>query len=263
MLASKVAAYIAMSRTCIAASDIIGSVRYYGECERTLIELEKECDIDDEDDIDIFVLIYGTPIEISSALSLLHLQTLDTTTAKERISQINEKLDLLKSIIPRMQPTSTKDMAESIVLIGQSLKIVIEKSEKIFYQNTKNINQDDITDLASQIPVFSRVEYLSKRAGERGSGYLFIAEQTKAFCKNLLNFHKINREYISQYSGIISFLSFITLMLIVEIFINPSESYGLLYFFGALILALIVGFGFAAVKFIPLLRLYKELLSKN
>jgi hypothetical protein len=62
-------------------------------------------------------------------------------------------------------------------------------------------------------------------------------------------------------SGAASFFTFLLLIVVVRYVIEPPGLLWFAYFLGCLLVALITGFGYGALRFVPLLAKYKEVLA--
>ena len=72
---------------------------------------------------------------------------------------------------------------------------------------------------------------------------------------------KVKKKDFGKFGGIISFVVLVIQILIVHFTAHPTGTVALLFFLGEIIISLIVGFGFEAIKFKPLLSLYSEALK--
>ena len=79
----------------------------------------------------------------------------------------------------------------------------------------------------------------------------------------MLRYGEAATQDFGRFSGIVSFASLVILILILYVTVKPSGYTGVLYYFGALIISLITGFGFGALKFKPLLKIFSDAINKK
>ncbi len=81
--------------------------------------------------------------------------------------------------------------------------------------------------------------------------------------QNLLQIGKTATQDFGRFNGVVSLSAFISLYLLAHFTLRPARYQGAPSFVGALILSLIVGFGYGALRFRPLLKLFADAMRER
>lgn len=229
------------------------------EYEQLLLLLDKT----KSEDIPFLMEIYGTRVEIGLLFISLDLQSLE-------INDMNERLEAIKSDVEKLEPLINNypiNQIQRVVTILVDYYSIMKEFKSLVHDLIflrLPINKERIQKLQNLRVKLFIVKESAENAGERGQLFLHSINQLIKYRDNLLTIGHVSKSDFGRFAGIISGSMFIMLTIVVTFIIRPSESTALLYFFGNFIMSLIVGFGFGALKFKPLLKLYSEALkTKN
>jgi hypothetical protein len=256
---SRVLACIALARASLNAGDVQAAERWWGKTEDILRELSALLNPENAADAPAIAEAYGTSVEFASSFALYDLQALATADAAERLLLVVAKRDLLEQAIRHVPDGPFRDICETTLIVNKALERIVSVTDKVLY----GAGSPDITALETlrhQVKELSRARELASRAGDRGAGYRWMIGHVGRFARNLMTVHGFRKEDFGRYAGLVAGGVFVVLMGIVHLTIRPSQTLGAWYFLGCLILALIGGFGFGALRFAPLLRIYREVL---
>ncbi len=253
-LSSKAAAEVALARRHLNIGDIGVAESLFGAIQQTYSELIAQLDEEDEKDLPFFVEAYAVQIEFVNTMATCDLSAIDFDTAEKRLIS-GEKLhaDLIQ-LLPKIKNTPYKLVAELDCTLYAASKKIVKLGKKVI--NEKAFLQEvEIAELTEIDYGLFNARTLAHKAQDRGKVYLFIINQLSRFQERLLILGKIRKRDFINISGPISLISFIILLFSVHLTIHPSGYEAIPYFIGEIIVSLIVGFGYGALRFIPLIRL--------
>ncbi len=261
-LSSKLGAFVALGRASLSTGDLPSAEKWFGRAEDALQEMSTLLDPANPNDLKGYVEVYGTPLEFSSMMSFYDLQILDTSKAMERLSLTTNHLSKLKEFTGKLPAGPLRDIAEVSIILNSSLRVIVPFAEKVIFSDSF-VTKKELEKVRNELQYLTQGRELAKRAGSRGAGYIWITEALRKFTRNLIAASGSGKREFGRFGGLISFGAFVITMGLITFTIKPSAAYGLWYFLGALILSLIVGFGFSALKFIPLLNLYRKAIKDS
>jgi len=254
----KAVAKIATVRIYLNAGDIETAKRVSGEVNDIYDELLKTLDANIESDLSGFAEVFAAKLELSNLFTSLDYILYDLESMKNRLDNATVYKRELEKYKSQLKDGPIK------LLIMASINIHSIFLE--FYKLTRKIlvlrepfDKSDIKELSEIQKTLFDTKELTINAGLRGQGYLYMVNQLIAIRNNLYSLGKISKKDFGRFSGMISGIAFLIFLIIVQLFIQPSAQLQFVYIFSVLILSLIVGFGYGALKFQPLLKL----LSKN
>jgi hypothetical protein len=257
---AEVAACVALARANMNGGNVEGAQEWFGRAKDKLRELSKLLDEDDPKDATGWTEVYGLPVEFSSLWAMFDLQALDTEQAKDRLRQSEDELGKLKDTLDDLQDGPVRDVSEANILINQSLRDIVEIADQTL-QEGEHLSQEDIEVLRDRIKDLRESKNLARRAGSRGQGYHWMIDQLTKFAKNLLRGRNFRVSDFGRYSGVISFGVFVICLLVAYFTFAPESGMGIGYIFACLIIALVAGFGYGAIDFVPLLQTYRNVIQ--
>jgi len=262
-LSMKATFYIAKSKTFINTGDISSAEIALGQCRGVHEKLLKKLDRNIEEHITSFVEVYGTRIEFALMhITSFALPTLDIDLMRNQISGISEDIRLVKEILPNTPDGEIKYIVESYLLLtkaletlGETLEIIIFKRRAFkLYEVEKLIKVEETIFIARQTAL---------KSGLRSRGVILACDQLSRLQTNLLRAGKSVTKDFGRFSGLISLMSFVIVFTSIQLTLEPVGMAALQYFTGTVIFSLIVGFGYGALKFMPLMTLFKKALSES
>ena len=187
-------------------------------------------------------------------MTVLDLNILNFDFAEKRIVT-GEKLhaDLI-NLLPKHKDVVGKIVIELDCSLYSSIKTIIKLAKKVIYEKSF-LQEAEIAELKEVDDNLFKARALAYKAKERGKGYLFNINQLTQFQERLLILGKIKKRDFINISGLVSLFAFIILLFSVHLTFHPSGEGAIFYFIGEIIISIIIGFGYGALRFIPLIRL--------
>lgn len=264
----KAAAYVALGRSKMNAGDITSAESSFGKAYDQYEQLLALLDPKKESDFVGFVEVYASRIEVAIVFAFLDLQALDLDDMEQRLNSVKEDILKLKYFIEKIQAGPIQKVAGGILILHSVLKD-LHSLEKDLIVSRSSLSRGRIEKFQRVTQELFKAKGMAEKAGERGSGVLYTIAQLGRIRRNLLNVAKIGVEDFGRFGGIITFVTFILLQFVFHFTIQPSGVMAISYPFLSLIISLIAGFGYSAIRFIPLLKLYararktKDIEGKN
>jgi hypothetical protein len=243
------------------AGNVEQARHWFGQTRDQLRQLADLLEEGDPSDAPAWTEVYGLPVEAASLWAMHDLQALDTEQALERLKRSGDDLAKLEEVFPDLTSGPLKDVTKANIYINRSMQEIVEIADRTLRRGER-LSKSDITSLRDEINNLRQAKNYSRRAGMRGQGYQWMIDQLITFSRNLLQAQGPTKQDFGKMSGLISFASFTVLLLTVHYLASPSGGIGLGYTFGVLIISLIAGFGYGALKFIPLLQTYKNVITE-
>lgn len=256
-LSMKAASYIALARTFINVGDIVKAESLFGQVNQIHSQLLGKLDENNKDDIPLLSEIYATKVEKEITFLRLDLDVLDFDAVERRLQSTNTYFVKLKSLTDKLPDSPIRSIIQVDSLLYCVFEVFVRIGRKIIEDRT-HIGEKEIIELRAVDRKLFEARQLAYNAGDRGQGYFYTINQLSRLQERLLALGKVSKKDFGQLSGIISFFAFLVLLVAVQLIVNPKGVEALAYFLGELILALIVGFGYGALKFKPLLNLFSE-----
>ncbi len=256
-LSCKAASQIAVSRTLLNSGNLPEAEAIFGKVEIIYRELRELLDESNKDDIPFLAETLSSKIEFSILLMSFDLTVLDFDSMKNRLDAAKTNYTELLKILPNFADTPIKTVLEVICILFSVYKVLAEIGNKIICER-KPLTIKDIEKLIEVDKKLFEAHQKANISGERGRPLIFSISQLNKLQERFLEIGKIKKKDFGKYGGFISLGALIIQVLIVHFTIHPAGTEALLFFLGEIIVSLIVGFGFEAIKFKPLLSLYSE-----
>lgn len=259
----KAASLIALSRTYINAADITSAEKAIGEARNVHDELLKHLDPINNDHALAFSEVYGTRCEVAfSFIASMDLPSLDLDKWKKRLENSKNDIELLKQFINKVPKGPIQNLLSQFPILFSAFE-QLHQSLEIVTLKRRPFKKEEIKNLVNVDETLFRARQVILKCGERGRGLLFIIDQLTRLQQNMLRYGEAATQDFGRFSGIVSFVSLVILILILYVTVKPSGYTGVLYYFGALIISLITGFGFGALRFKPLLKIFSDAIKKK
>lgn len=257
-LSIKAASFIALGRSHMNASDIPSAEREFGRARQMHNVLLGKLDPNKDEDSPFYSEIYATRVELClSSILNFDLPALDVSMMSTRLKNGRTDVGKLKEYIEKIGegPSRNIMIISSIVFSAlenllESLRIVMLKQRPLSLKEVRSlVGVDEKLFLARQ---------LVDVCGERGEAFKFHLGRLGKLQQNVLTMGKAATQDFGRFSGAVSLASFLVVIIVLHLTLKPTGIVGVAYAFGALIVSLITGFGFGALRFKPLLKLYSD-----
>lgn len=258
--ATRAWAYIALSRAAMSAGDLNAAEDHFRTVRTEQDRLMTLLDPDDPADLPGIVEIRATRVEMAAALVMLDLQVLDLDSAEARIGGTKPDADALQPLVARLPENALQFMASAVLRILQAITDLAAIERELLFERRPTSRQR-LNRFQSVAHNLVESVQLASRAGQRGAGYLSMLRQLDRLRAGLLNADRIRRQDFGRYAGLVSVAALVIVLAAIRLTVNPSGIAAVGFFIGALIVALVAGFGYGALRFAPLLQLYTQVAS--
>ena len=256
-LSTKAAANVAIAKRYLSIGDIGAAESLSGAIQQIYSELIAKLDEGDENDLIFFVESNAVQIEFVYMMATFDLSVINFDIAEKRLISGEKLYSDLIQLLPKLKNTPFKLVVEIDCTLYSAVKKIVKLGKKVIDEKAF-LQEAEIAELREIDYSLFNARALAHKAQDRGKGYLFTINQLSRFQERLLILGKIRKRDFINISGPISLISFIILLFSVHLTIHPSGYEAIPYFIGELIVSLIVGFGYGALRFIPLIRLFTK-----
>ncbi|MCX5919220.1 MAG: hypothetical protein NTX30_21410 [Deltaproteobacteria bacterium] len=254
-IASKAAAFVALGRAEMNSGNIPSAESYFGKAYDQYEQLLRLLNPQKDKDAIGFVEVYASRIEVAIAFAFLDLQSLDLDDMDERLKSVNEDVINLQRFLPRIDEGPIKKVAGSIIIIHSILNDLHILALDLILSRS-SINRDRIERFGRMAQDLFKAKDVAEKAGERGKGILCMIGQLSKLRRNLLVAGKIRIEDFGRFGGIIAAIVFVLILIVCHFLIGLSGIAVISYIPWVFLVSLIAGYGYSAIRFIPLLKLY-------
>ena len=259
----KAASLIALGRSYLNAAQINLAEETFSKAKQCHDELLTILDPNTSEHAMAFAEVYGTRLEFSFLfIMLVDLPTLDISTWKKRLESSKKDMEKLNKYVVKVPKGPIQILMSQYPIIFSVLE-TFQRSLEISTIKRRPFKKNEIEDLVKTEAKLFNARRLVLGCGERNRGILIQIDQLKALQRNLLQLGNASTKDFGRFNGFVSLFSMIFLLVILSLTIKIEGFYGVLYFLGSLILSLIVGFGYGALKFQPLIKIFTEAMQKE
>lgn len=248
---------LALARIQINLGDLTEAEQVMGRVYAAHRELLSRLDRNNPNDHGYFLEVHATPIEFSLLLMRIDLEALDFDALDRRLSFVREHMAEFQESVSRVEEGMVRAVTEIMQILHDVFSIFARVGRRALIDR-QPLAEGDLRALGLVAKSLFSAEKKAHAAGERGRMYLYSINQLKRLQRNLLDVGKVQSTDFGRLSGVISLVALIILVVVIHLTVRPTGSAAIMFFIGELILALIVGFGFEALRFRPLLSLYAE-----
>ncbi|GEM_PF-2595657 len=259
-LSFKATAQIALTRTILNSGNISEAEACFGVVNNIHSELFELLDESNVEDIPFLAEIYGSRLESSILFTSFDLGTLDFDSQKLRLESAKNDYHELIKILPKVPQTPIKSALEIICILYTVYNVISPIGRSIIMER-KPLTKTEIQELTNIDQKLFEAGQIAKSAGERGRLFFFSINQLNKLQESFLGIGKVQKNDFGRLSGFLALGALITQVVVVHFTIHPTGSNALLFFLGEIIISLIVGFGYEAIRFKPLIGLYSEALK--
>lgn len=255
LLSFKAASEAAIARTYINIGDLDAVESIFGEVIQIHDELLSKLDEKNDKDFPFFNEVFGTRIEFSLLFMRIDLEALDFDSLNRRIEFTKENLNKLEKFIDKVPDSPIKTATEIIQILFHVFESYSRIGKNII-QERLPLKESEIKELLTADKNIFEAQQKANKAGDRGKMFLYTINQLKRLNDNYFVIGKVEKRDFGRMSGIIALTALVLQLFIIHLTIKPSGNIALLFFFGEIIVSLIAGYGYEAIKFKPLLNLY-------
>lgn len=259
----RAASLVALARAHLNAANIKPAEEAFSRAREVHDELLRNLDPENPAHVLAFSEVYGTRIELMFAFAvMLDLPTLDLSMMRSRIEAARNDALRLEELVDRIPTGPISNLFSAYPILFRAFDVIC-KSLEIVTTNRRPFRKHEAQALATIDQELFRARQLVEKSAGRGRGLLHIIDQLGKLQKNLLPFGKAATQDFGRFSGIVSLVSLLILIVALHLTIQPTGWEAIVYFVGCVIVSLIVGFGFGALRFQPLLKLFANAMHKD
>ncbi len=261
-LSFKAAGFIAVARTYMNAADVNTAELWLSKATSQYEILLSQLDPSEESDAPAFFEIYLSKVEFSILFAILDQQVFAIDDMRRRLLSADDAFNKARYYVEKIKPDPIQKVGKSQLITYEAL-VKICQLEKELIVNPRPLTKEGLKTLTDFNDDLFKAKELAQEAGDRGAGVVFYVNMLTKVRSNLLFIGKVDKSDFGKFSGIITFVSLIILIIIVHLTIRPEGANAAFLFLGEMIISLIVGFGFGALKFIPLIKLYSNAIKQE
>ncbi|MBU0769345.1 MAG: hypothetical protein KJ687_09670 [Proteobacteria bacterium] len=262
LLSFKAAAEVAVARTFMNIGDLAAVESTVGKINQIHDELLSKLKETDAEDFPFFNEVYGTQIELSILFMRLDLEVLDFNALDRRIELTKENLVKLRKYNDKVPNSPIKTVMEIIQLLYDIFEIYSRVGRNIIVERLP-LKESEMNELLSADNKIFEARQKANNAGDRGKLCLYTINQLKRLNESYFVIGKVQKKDFGRMSGLIALGAFVLQIIIVHLTIKPIGINAILFFLGEIILSLIAGYGYEALKFKPLLNLYADTIKRK
>ena len=262
LLSFKAAAEVAVARTFMNVGDLITVESTFGKIIQIHDELLSKLDETNAEDFPFFNEVYGTQIEFSIAFMRFDLEVLDFNALDRRIEFTKDNLIKLSKFIDKVPKSPIKTAIEIIQILYDIFEIYSRIGRNIIVERLP-LKESEMNELLSADKKIFEARQKANNAGDRGKLFLYTINQLKRLNDSFFIIGKVQKNDFGRMSGLIVLCTLVLQITIVHLTIKPAGNAAILFFLGEIIVSLIVGYGYEALKFKPLLNLYADTIKRK
>lgn len=256
-LSFKAAAQIAVARTFFNSGNISEAEACIGIVNNIHADLIEFLDESSAEDIPFLAEIFGSRLEFCIVLMTFDLATLDFDSLQLRLDSEKSSYNELMRILPNVPQTPIKSAFEIICKLYSVYSVFSSIGKRIILER-KPLTKIEIVELTQIVQKLFEARHIANCAGERGRVFLFTINELDKLQERFLGIGKVGKNDFGRLSGFLALGALVVQVVVVHFTIHPTGGSALLFFLGEIIISLIVGFGYEAIKFKPLIGLYSE-----
>jgi hypothetical protein len=253
--AAKAITLITIGRSHFHGGDLANTHLYFGKADAEHAELLKLLEQGNKNDSGYFSNIYASNIEKAMLFGFMELQAFEVQALRQRLNSVKQDVKGLLVVAKELDQPPLTNLFQAYVNTINIYEELANIEEEVFFKR-QPLSGRSLKKMDSTFSLLIQNTDLIHKSGERGRGLQQINEQLKKIHIGLLEIGKVRVNDFGKFGGLISSLLFLVTVVGIQIFIKPIGFMGLVYTLGAMVISLIGGFGFGALKFIPLLKLY-------
>lgn len=259
-LSFKAAAQTALTRTFLNSGNISEAEACIGIVNNIYAELFELLNESNVEDIPLLAEIFSSRLESSILLMSFDLAALDFDSLKLRLESAKNNYHELIKILPKVPQSPIKSAFEIICILYTVYNVFSSIGKRIIIER-KPLTKTEIEELTHIDQKLFEARQIANGSGERGRVFLFSINQLSKLQERFLGIGKVRKNDFGRLSGFLALGALVAQVIVVHFTIHPTGSNALLFFLGEIIISLIVGFGYEAIKFKPLIGLYLDALK--
>ena len=250
----RIAAITALAKSAANGGDLEEFEARAGQIREILERMVAKRNPEDPESWAQFAMRWAQPLEIAAMLIGVEIGELDFAGALDHLRSEDESASRLAEHMkhpPAGLDVSPFQVTLSVYQVTSALTHVA--NDLLVSRDALDRGRLQVLEMAAlQIADLER-EVLAR--GEAGRPYLYVLGRLRRLRTNLLTLGTPGKQDFGRFAGLISGVAFVIFVVTIFLFATPDILTTPIYLIAALAMSLVVGFGFGALRFIPLLRL--------
>lgn len=204
--------------------------------------------------------IYGVLLEFHLVISYHEIMLLNFQNAKMRLNSAKNDATKFREYLEKLGDNAFKTVCESISILYDIFIILCDASEHLMEQKNEP-TKELIASLENLPDMFFQAKDAALKSGPRAENLVNYIRNLQIYSDGITRMAKPRKKPAIEIGSIIFLLSFIILVTFTQYVIQPSDSTMIIYLVSIFFVSLIGGFGYGALRFLPLLNQYQKLLE--
>ena len=189
--------------------------------------------------------------------ALQRLSCLDVEPAMAKLEGAREAYNELRKIINDVGDTTISFVLKANLSLYDAFVGLCQVS-KVILKGKNIISRKEYLLIERVVVQLSDARNFATKARERGRIYLFTINQLERYASNLTEIGRMTKNDFGRYSGAVSLISFFLCCVLLRFVADPAWLNSKVHFIGVIIISLVVGFGYGAIRFKSLISLVAD-----
>jgi hypothetical protein len=258
-ISARATCFVTLAKAHLNHGDIAAAELWLGRTRDQYRQLLTLLNPADPADSSSFSEVYGSSVETAVLFATLDLYALDFDAMRRRLTAAESDASQLASIIEKTRPDPVQDIQKTLLVLFHTLWH--------FHDLARRVISDRLPIRAAEVEKSRLIQQglfeatnLASQAGAQGAGLGGSLQTLRRLHGNLLAAGRASIEDFGRFNGIVTACCLILLVVVVQVAAHPSGIAFIPVFLGEIIVALVAGYGYNAVRFHRLLKLYAGIL---
>ncbi len=260
LLSMQAAGEVASARMALNAADLSGAEQAFGRVRGYHKQMVAQLDSNDPEDLPYYFEISASQVEFAVLMMRVDLEALDFDGLDRHLAASREAHKQLGLMLPNLQNSPFLAVGEFLFRLYDIFRIYAQIGRQVLLQR-QPFDKQTLGDLSNADQLLFEAREQANLAGERGKSFYYLLRQLDRLKTNMLKAGKLQPRDYGRSSGLVALAALLIQVLVVHLTIQPTGFTAVMFFLGEAIIALIVGFGYEALRFKPLLSLYANVAS--
>jgi hypothetical protein len=196
-------------------------------------------------------------LELIVVMFRVELEALDLDAAGRFLKDAAHDQSNLERHLPRLADSLQSRLMKAVVALLEAAKRLHPVAQAVLMER-RSLSREDVRRLKEVDDLLFDAKELALEGGQGGASYLYTISQLQRFRLSLLKAGSVNASDFGRMAGPISAATLVALMVTIHLTFAPTGLSAIGFFFGAVVVSLIAGFGYGALRFRPLLELVRQ-----
>lgn len=259
---AKALSYIAIARAYLNVGDLTQARQWFTKADQEHTRFLEILQRDEDADPLHFAAVYVTRLELVILMARVEFEALDVEGAGRFLRTADDDLAKLEKHLAKAPDTLSSRVMRAIAALIRAMKKLQPVAEHVL-RDRISLSQEHVATLREADELLFQARELALEGGQVGATYLYSISQLQRLRLNLLKVGAVSRADFGRLAGPVTAGTLIALMTTIHLTFSPTGVAALGFFFAAVTVSLITGFGYGALRFKPLLNSIKEELERT